>query len=87
MHNWNVSIATTLATSTTLAAATTSILTEVCELEEIKNTMVKVALHRKQQLQQVNNHIHGLFIDIDRQPAMPNSRNTNFAARAHHHGG
>ena len=47
----------------------------------------KVALHRKQQLQQVNNHIHGLFIDIDRQPAMPNSRNTNFAARAHHHGG
>ena len=23
--------------------------------------------------QQVNNHIHGLFIDIDRQPAMPNS--------------
>ena len=45
---------------------------------------LKVALHRKQQ---VNNNIHGLFIDIDRQPAMPNSRNTNLAARAHHHGG
>ena len=41
------------------------------------------ALHRKQQ---VNNNIHGLFIDIDRQPAMPNSCNTNFAACAHHHG-
>ena len=41
--------------------------------------MIKVALHRKQQ---VNNTIHGLFIDIDRQLAMPNSRNTNFAARA-----
>ena len=48
---------------------------------------LKVALHRKQQLQQVNNHINDLFIDIDRQPAMPNSRNTNLAARAHHHGG
>ena len=45
---------------------------------------IKVAIHRKQQ---VNNKIHGLFIDIDRQPAMPNSRNTNFTARAHHHGG
>ena len=38
-------MATTLATSTTsttLAAATTSILTEICELEELKNTMVKL---------------------------------------------
>ena len=33
MHNWNVSMATTLATST-------SILTEICELEELKNTRV-----------------------------------------------
>ena len=35
-------MATTLATSTTLTAATTSILSEICELEEIKNTMVKI---------------------------------------------
>ena len=35
-------MATTLATSTTHAAATTSILTEICELEELKNTMVKL---------------------------------------------
>ena len=42
MHNRNVSMATTLATSTTHAAATTSILTEICELEELKNTMVKL---------------------------------------------
>ena len=41
MHNWNVSMATTLATSTTLAT-TTSILTEICELEELRNTMVKL---------------------------------------------
>ena len=45
---------------------------------------LKVALHRKEQ---VYNHIHGLLIDIVRQPAMPNSRNTNLAVRAHHHGG
>ena len=35
-------MATTLATSTNLAAATTSILTEICELEELNNTMVKL---------------------------------------------
>ena len=33
---------------------------------------LKVALHRKQ------HNIYGLFIDIDRQPAMPTRRNTNF---------
>ena len=43
--------------------------------------IIKVALQRNQN---VNNNIYGLFIDIDHQPAMPNSRNTNFVARAHY---
>ena len=37
--------------------------------------------------QQANNNIHGLFIDVDHQPAMPSGRNTNFAVCSHHHGG
>ena len=57
---------------------------KVMNLIKFVHRHLKVALHRKQQ---INNHIHGLFIDIDRQPAMPNGRNINLAARAHHHGG
>ena len=46
-------------------------------------TSLKVTLQRKQE---ENNYIHALFIVIENWPVDLNRRNTNFAARALHHG-
>ena len=43
------------------------------------------ALQLKQEVNIAKNN--SLFIDINRQLAMPNSHNTNFEPHAHHHGG